>query len=83
MDMLLNPRSVKEIQAMRELESMGDLQEQMDYLYSIVKGDSETPEKLAIEITQMMASMQLEIYRVVAELTEIMASIGGSDDVSV
>ena len=71
-------KPVSEIQAMRRLETSGDLGEQVGHLAKVVESKSADSQEMAIEMTMMVQQLAMEQAKAITELTTMMMSLGGN-----
>lgn len=70
-------KPVSEIQAIRELESSGDLKKQTEHLANVIESKAADSSELAVEMTMMVQQMAMDQAKAITELTTMMVSIGG------
>ncbi|WP_311564293.1 hypothetical protein [Peptoniphilus duerdenii] len=70
-------KPVSEIQAIRELESSGDLKKQTEHLANVIESKAADSEELAVEMTMMVQQMAMDQAKAITELTTMMVSMGG------
>lgn len=70
-------KPVSEIQAIRELESSGDLKKQTEHLANVIESKAADSSELAVEMTMMVQQMAMDQAKAITELTTMMVSMGG------
>lgn len=70
-------KHVSEIQAIRELESSGDLKKQTEHLANVIESKAADSSELAVEMTMMVQQMAMDQAKAITELTTMMISMGG------
>lgn len=70
-------KPVSEIQAIRELESSGDLKKQTEHLANVIESKAADSSELAVEMTMMVQQMAMDQAKAITELTTMMMTMGG------
>lgn len=70
-------KPVSEIQAIRELESSGDLKKQTEHLAKVIESKAADSSELAVEMTMMVQQMAMDQAKAITELTTMMVTMGG------
>lgn len=70
-------KPVSEVQAIRELESSGDLKKQTEHLANVIESKAADSSELAVEMTMMVQQMVMDQAKAITELTTMMVSMGG------
>ena len=70
-------KPVSEIQAIRELESSGDLKKQTEHLANVIESKAADSSELAVEMPMMVQQMAMDQAKAITELTTMMMTMGG------
>jgi len=77
---IYNPRSVKEIQEERKLESSGDVKEQLAYVLSVQEANKGLTEQSVGDLSLALGEISKDFSQAMAELTMLIgAGMGGTN----
>lgn len=77
---IFNPRSVKEIQEERKLESSGDVKEQLAYVLSVQEANKGLTEQSVGDLSLALGEISKDFSQAMAEITMLIgAGMGGTN----
>jgi len=77
---IYNPRSVKEIQEERKLESSGDVKEQLAYVLSVQEANKGLTEQSVGDLSLALGEISKDFSQAMAEITMLIgAGMGGTN----
>ena len=77
---IFNPRSVKEIQEERKLESSGNVKEQLAYVLSVQEANKGLTEQSVGDLSLALGEISKDFSQALAELTMLIgAGMGGTN----
>lgn len=77
---IFNPRSVKEIQEERKLESSGNVKEQLAYVLSVQEANKGLTEQSVGDLSLALGEISKDFSQAMAEITMLISSgMGGTN----
>ncbi len=77
---IYNPRSVKEIQEERKLESSGDVKEQLAYVLKVQEANKGLTEQSVGDLSLALGEISKDFSQAMAEITMLISSgMGGTN----
>ena len=77
---IFNPRSVKEIQEERKLESSGDVKEQLAYVLNVQEANKGLTEQSVGDLSLALGEISKDFSQAMAEITMLISSgMGGTN----
>lgn len=77
---IFNPRSVKEIQEERKLESSGDVKEQLAYVLKVQEANKGLTEQSVGDLSLALGEISKDFSQAMAEITMLIgAGMGGTN----